>query len=64
MYTKPEDYTDYEITKDPNEWKYVESVLPYKVIPKPPTGDVDLPSGWKPVHGKRRIVKYILYLHI
>ncbi|XP_014476018.1 PREDICTED: probable 39S ribosomal protein L49, mitochondrial [Dinoponera quadriceps] len=47
-YTKPENYTDYEITKDPNEWKYVERLLPYKTIPKPPTGDVKLPSGWKP----------------
>ncbi|XP_011152519.1 probable 39S ribosomal protein L49, mitochondrial isoform X2 [Harpegnathos saltator] len=48
VYTTPEDYTDYEITKDPNEWKYVERLLPYKTIPKPPTGDIKLPSGWKP----------------
>ncbi|XP_032679892.1 probable 39S ribosomal protein L49, mitochondrial [Odontomachus brunneus] len=48
IYTKPEDYTNYEITKDPNEWKYVERLLPYKTIPKPPTGNIELPSGWKP----------------
>lgn len=52
MYTKPEDYTDYEITKDPDEWKYVERLLPYKTVPKPPTEDVELPSGWKPQCGK------------
>ncbi|XP_039307986.1 probable 39S ribosomal protein L49, mitochondrial [Solenopsis invicta] len=46
-YTTPEDYTDYDITKDPNEWKYVERVLGYKIIPKPPTGNVKLPSGYK-----------------
>lgn len=47
-FTKPENYTDYEITKDPNEWKYVERLLRYKTVPKPPTGDVELPSGYKP----------------
>lgn len=52
QYTKPEDYTDYEITNDPNEWKCVENVLPYKIIPEAPTGNFDLPSGWKPAWGK------------
>lgn len=47
------DYTDYEITKDPNEWKYVERLFEYKTIPKPPTGDIQLPSGYKPASGKR-----------
>lgn len=51
-YTKPEDYTDYEITKDPNEWKYVERILGYKRIPKPPTEDAKLPSGYKSASGK------------
>lgn len=48
----PEDYTDYDITKDPNEWKYVERVLAYKIIPKPATGDIKLPSGYKSASGK------------
>lgn len=52
-YTKSEDYTDYEITKDLNEWKYVERLLRYKTVPKPPTGDVELPSGYKPARGKQ-----------
>ncbi|XP_024885265.1 probable 39S ribosomal protein L49, mitochondrial isoform X2 [Temnothorax curvispinosus] len=47
-YTTPEDYTDYEITKDPTEWKYVERVLRYKIIPKPATGDIKFSSGYKP----------------
>ncbi|XP_070162790.1 large ribosomal subunit protein mL49 [Polyergus mexicanus] len=47
-YTKPSNYTKYKITKDPDEWKYVERVLRYKIVPKPPTGDVELPSGYKP----------------
>ncbi|XP_036139774.1 probable 39S ribosomal protein L49, mitochondrial isoform X2 [Monomorium pharaonis] len=47
-YTIPEDYTDYEITKDPNEWKYVECALGYKVIPKPMIEDTKHPSGYKP----------------
>lgn len=51
-YTNPENYTDYEITNDPNEWKYIERLLRYKVVPKPPTGDVKLPSGYKPALGK------------
>ncbi|XP_011264939.1 probable 39S ribosomal protein L49, mitochondrial isoform X1 [Camponotus floridanus] len=47
-YTDSKNYTDYEITNDPNEWKYVERLFRYKVVPKPPTGDVKLPSGYKP----------------
>lgn len=57
-YTTPEDYTDYEITKDPNEWKYVERVLRYKIVPKPTTGDtcIKLPSGYKPASGKGQLL--------
>ncbi|KAL6266832.1 hypothetical protein P5V15_003661 [Pogonomyrmex californicus] len=47
-YTTPEDYTDYEISQDPNEWKYVERVLRYKIVPKPSSQDVIFPSGFKP----------------
>ncbi|RLU20181.1 hypothetical protein DMN91_006788 [Ooceraea biroi] len=47
-YKSPGHYTDYEITSDPNEWKYVERTLRYQIIPKPPTGDVELSSGYKP----------------
>jgi len=59
-YTKPEDYTDYEITKDPNEWKYVERVLGYKCIPKPPTEDAKLPSGYKPASASPTVNSYFI----
>lgn len=55
-YTTPKDYTDYEITKDPNEWKYVECLFGYKTVPKPPTGDIQLPSGYKPASGKQQLL--------
>lgn len=51
-YTTAEDYTDYEITRDLNEWRYVERVLGYKIIPKPVIGSVKFPSGYKPASGK------------
>lgn len=37
----------YEVSKNPNEWKYVESILPPKVIPQPKPL-AEYPSGWKP----------------
>lgn len=60
-YTTPEDYTDYEITKDPNEWKYVQRLLGYKIIPKPATGDDKLPSGYKPASGKLLNIFHLLH---
>lgn len=59
-YTKPEDYTEYEITKDPNEWKYIERLLRYKVVPKPPTEDVELPSGYKPARASPMDYSYFI----
>ncbi|XP_018402974.1 PREDICTED: probable 39S ribosomal protein L49, mitochondrial isoform X1 [Cyphomyrmex costatus] len=46
-YTTPEDYTDYDITKDENEWKYVERLFGPKIIPKPAENN-EFPSGYKP----------------
>ena len=46
----PEMYTDVEISKSPEEWKYVERLLPSKIIPKPQP-KVEYPSGWKPPTG-------------
>lgn len=40
-------YTDYEVSKDPKEWKFVEDLLPKKIIP-PPKYEENLPSGYKP----------------
>ncbi|XP_034175371.1 mitochondrial ribosomal protein L49 isoform X1 [Osmia lignaria lignaria] len=44
----PAQYTDYEVTKDPEEWKYVESLLKHKTIPVPSFEKKEYPSGWKP----------------
>ncbi|XP_013410396.1 probable 39S ribosomal protein L49, mitochondrial [Lingula anatina] len=38
--------TDVEVSTDPEEWKYVERLLPKNTIPDPP--DHRTPSGWVP----------------
>uniref|UniRef100_A0A8D8W424 Large ribosomal subunit protein mL49 n=1 Tax=Cacopsylla melanoneura TaxID=428564 RepID=A0A8D8W424_9HEMI len=40
-------YTDYEVSKNPEEWKYVEQLIPSIVIPEPKY-EPNLPSGYKP----------------
>lgn len=40
-------YTNYEVTQNPEEWKYVEQLLPDKLIPEPKY-EPNLPSGYKP----------------
>lgn len=47
----PSRYTDYEIIYNPEEWKYVERLMPVKWIPDP-TPKEDYPSGWKPQSGR------------
>lgn len=39
--------TKYEVSKDPEEWKYVERALPLTIIPEPVAKET-YPSGWKP----------------
>lgn len=39
--------SNYEITKDPSEWKFVENLLTTKIIPQP-LQKSEYPSGWKP----------------
>ncbi|EGI69677.1 PREDICTED: probable 39S ribosomal protein L49, mitochondrial [Acromyrmex echinatior] len=58
-YKTPENYTDYEITKDENEWKYVERLLPYKIIPKPPTTG-KFSSGYKPASASPKDNPYFI----
>lgn len=43
----PSLYTDVEISRSPEEWKFVERLLPKTFIPEP-TLKSDYPSGWKP----------------
>ncbi|KAK2580327.1 hypothetical protein KPH14_001225 [Odynerus spinipes] len=52
VYKDPSHYTDYDVSKDPVEWSYVERLMRYKTIPKPPSTDKTLPSGWKPATAK------------
>ncbi|XP_012227385.1 large ribosomal subunit protein mL49 [Linepithema humile] len=60
IYEGSENYTDYEITNDPKEWEYVERLLRYKTIPKPPTGDVQLSSGYKPARAVSTDYSYFI----
>lgn len=48
LYKDPSNYTGFEITSDPNEWKYVERLFPYKTVPAPPMNVETTPSGWVP----------------
>uniref|UniRef100_A0A1B6D1U2 Large ribosomal subunit protein mL49 n=2 Tax=Clastoptera arizonana TaxID=38151 RepID=A0A1B6D1U2_9HEMI len=43
----PSEYTSFEITENPEEWKFVERLLPQKMIPTPILKD-KYPSGWCP----------------
>ncbi|CAH1400859.1 unnamed protein product [Nezara viridula] len=43
----PDDKVDFDVSKDPKEWKYVSRLLPAKFIPDPVVKD-NFPSGWKP----------------
>ncbi|XP_046749682.1 probable 39S ribosomal protein L49, mitochondrial [Diprion similis] len=45
----PSQYTDFEISKDPQEWLYVERLLVQKTVPPAPTSTAkEYPSGWTP----------------
>jgi large subunit ribosomal protein L49 len=41
-------YTDVEVTKNPEEWKFVERLLPPKYVPEPSVKEF-YPSGWRPM---------------
>uniref|UniRef100_A0A0A9XNZ5 Large ribosomal subunit protein mL49 n=1 Tax=Lygus hesperus TaxID=30085 RepID=A0A0A9XNZ5_LYGHE len=43
--------TEFEISKNPEEWKFVERLLPPKCVPTPEPKEV-YPSGWKPQEPK------------
>ncbi|XP_078047246.1 mitochondrial ribosomal protein L49 [Augochlora pura] len=52
MYENPSKYTDYEVTKDPKEWEYVERLLGNKIVPMPPLEKKEYASGWTPPTAK------------
>ncbi|KOC62315.1 putative 39S ribosomal protein L49, mitochondrial [Habropoda laboriosa] len=70
----PSKYTNYEVTRDPKEWKYVERLLKSKVIPEISLENKEYPSGWKPPIAKPKDHPYYVqrtrnymqpvYLHI
>ncbi|XP_057328825.1 probable 39S ribosomal protein L49, mitochondrial [Microplitis mediator] len=48
LYDENTKYTDYEVTTDPEEWKWVEHYLPPSRIPEAPKNVSEpFPSGWK-----------------
>jgi len=47
----PSKYAKYEKSSSPEEWKFVERLLPTTIIPPPPDSK-NFPSGWKPQTGK------------
>lgn len=51
MAQDPSHYAKYEVSSSPEEWEFVERLLPSSIIPFPPDSK-DLPSGWKPQTGK------------
>ncbi|XP_025104479.1 39S ribosomal protein L49, mitochondrial-like [Pomacea canaliculata] len=41
--------TEFEVSADPEEFKFVERLLPYKTVPSPPSHtNYPTPSGWIP----------------
>ncbi|CAK9828645.1 Probable 39S ribosomal protein L49, mitochondrial [Anthophora retusa] len=56
----PSKYTSYEITKDPEEWKYVENLLKLKIIPEISLEKKEYPSGWKPPIAKPNDYPYYI----
>lgn len=59
-YIDPSNYTDYEVSKDPKEWEYVECLLKPKVIPTPHLEKKEYPSGWKPPVAKPHEYPYYI----
>ena len=44
--------TDVVESRDPEEWKFVEALLPIKIVPEPPKhSSYPTPSGWVPPKG-------------
>lgn len=44
---------DFEISKDPNEWQFVESLLrSQNIVPKPKQFEGKSPAGWTSPKGK------------
>ncbi|XP_043283952.1 probable 39S ribosomal protein L49, mitochondrial isoform X2 [Venturia canescens] len=51
---------DFEVSKDPAEWKYVEWTLQGEVVPSPPSEVKEYPSGWKPQSHEVKSLPYMV----
>lgn len=48
----PPTLTDVVESRDPEEWKFVEALLPKMIVPEPPKhSSYPTPSGWVPPKG-------------
>lgn len=43
---------EFEISKDPKEWAFVEQLMPSPMVPMPKVTVGPTPSGWVPPRGK------------
>ncbi|XP_063229363.1 large ribosomal subunit protein mL49 [Bacillus rossius redtenbacheri] len=50
---------EFEVSKSPDEWKYVERLLPLKTVPKPKP-KTEYPSGWKPQSEAAKDLPYFI----
>lgn len=57
----PSHYAKYEVTSSPEEWKFVERLLPLTIVPSPPD-NIHFPSGWQPQTGNKtnNIIMYTI----
>ncbi|KAG8042331.1 hypothetical protein G9C98_004965 [Cotesia typhae] len=61
QYNENTNYTNFEVTKNPEEWKWVEHYLPSTRVPDPPKNITKpLASGWKPAKEKAKQLPYFI----
>jgi len=56
----PSQYAKYDKSSSPEEWEFVERLLPSTIIPPPPNTK-NLPSGWKPQTAKFNDYPYFVH---
>ncbi|XP_011312952.1 probable 39S ribosomal protein L49, mitochondrial [Fopius arisanus] len=60
VYNEEKKYTDFEVSKDPKEWMFVERCVKLKHIPNPPKNIENLPSGWKAQRDEAKSFPYYI----
>jgi len=51
-------YPDVEVIKNPEQWKWVEKLLPVRTVPVPPSITSEIPSGWQPTRPESLALPY------